>query len=183
MALLSSRRTRRRQDSPRRSVSQPVIHLRGVERADLDALFALDQACFRPGIAYSRTDLRFYLSHPRSLSILAEDATTNSILGFIIADSYLEHAHRIGHIITIDVAPPARRHGLGRRLMHAMMDRLDAAGAATVRLEVAIDNLDAQAFYRSLGFSPTGRIRGFYLGTLDALVMEKSLDPRSGDHP
>jgi [ribosomal protein S18]-alanine N-acetyltransferase len=151
-----------------------VIHLRGVERADLDALYLLDQQCFRPGIAYSRTDLRFYLSHPRTLSALAEDST-KSILGFVIVESYLEEGRRIGHVITIDVDATARRLGLGRMLMEAMLDRLRAADAGLVRLEVAIDNLDAQAFYRRLGFVNTGRIPGFYMGKLDALTMEKPL--------
>jgi ribosomal-protein-alanine N-acetyltransferase len=153
-----------------------VIHLRGVERADLDALFALDQQCFRPGIAYSRAALRYFLNQPRSRSIVAEDDTSKAILGFIIAQIYLEHARRIGHIITIDVAPSERRRGLGRTLMQEMLDRL-AAEVSTVRLEVAVDNVDAQDFYRRFGFAQTGRIRGFYLGTLDALVMERSLIP------
>jgi ribosomal-protein-alanine N-acetyltransferase len=50
-----------------------------------------------------------------------------------------------------------------------------AIETAKVRLEVAIDNVDAQAFYRQLGFVKTGRIRGFYMGKLDALAMEKRL--------
>jgi len=160
-----------------------VVQLRGVERADLDALFALDQQCFRPGIAYSRAHLRYYLSHPHSFAILAEDDTTNALLGFIIAEFYLEHAIPIGHIITIDIAPAERRKGLGRRLMEAITARLSEAGVATLRLEVAIDNGDAQAFYRKLGFSQTGRIRGFYLGRLDALVMEKHLTSSGGREP
>jgi ribosomal-protein-alanine N-acetyltransferase len=151
-----------------------VIHLRGVERTDLDALFALDHNCFPPGIAYSRADLRYYLSHPRSFSVIAEDSAKH-ILGFVIAESHLEKGSPIGHIITIDVAPASRRHGLGRILMEAMLDRLREVGVATVRLEVAIDNTDAQAFYQRLGFVKTGRIRGFYLGTLDALTMAKPL--------
>ena len=160
-----------------------MIHLRGVERSDLDALFTLDQQCFRPGIAYSRAVLRYYLTHPRSISIIAEDDSTKAILGFIIAESYLEQGRGIGHIITIDVAPSERRKGLGGRLMNAMLDRLTGAGTAILRLEVAIDNIDAQGFYRRLGFSQTGRIRGFYLGRLDALVMEKNLDSISGSGP
>ena len=160
-----------------------MIHLRGVERSDLDALFTLDQQCFRPGIAYSRADLRYYLVHPRSLCVVAEDDSTKAVLGFIIAESYLEHARRIGHIITIDVAPSERRKGLGSRLMSAMLDRLTSAGTASLRLEVAVDNIDAQVFYRRLGFSQTGRIRGFYLGRLDALVMERGLDSISESEP
>ena len=151
-----------------------MIHLRAVERADLDALFALDHKCFPPGIAYSRADLRYHLSHPRSFSVVAEDAA-KSILGFAIAESHLEEGRRIGHIITIDVTPAARRNGLGRMLMEALLDHLRAIETAKIRLEVAIDNADAQAFYLQHGFVKTGRIPGFYLGKLDALTMEKPL--------
>jgi [ribosomal protein S18]-alanine N-acetyltransferase len=154
-----------------------VIRLRGVKRGDLGALFALDQQCFPPGIAYSRAALRYFLDHPGSCTFIAEDDASNTILGFIIAQAYLEHGQRIGHIITIDVAPSERRRGLGRMLMREMLDRLAAFEIATVRLEVAIDNLEALEFYRQLGFVQTGRIPGFYLGTLDALVMERSLVP------
>ena len=151
-----------------------MVHLRGAKRADLDALYVLDQKCFPPGIAYSRADLRYYLSHPRSFSVVAEDAA-QSILGFAIAESYLEEGRRIGHIITIDVMPVARRNGLGRMLMDELFDRLRVIETAKVRLEVAIDNADAQAFYRRLGFVRTGRIRAFYQENLDALTMEKRL--------
>ena len=105
---------------------------------------------------------------------MAEDSA-KLILGFAIAESYLEEGRRIGHVITIDVAPAMRKQGLGRMLMEALLDSLRAAEAVAVRLEVAIDNVDAQAFYKRLGFVKTGRIRGFYLGTLDALTMKKSL--------
>lgn len=154
-----------------------MIRLRGVEIADLDALFALDRECFRPGIAYSRVELRYYLCHPRSVSILAEDDATQTITGFAIAETYLEKGSPVGHIITIDVRSSNRRQGLGRMLMDAILAQLSAAGTAVVRLEVAADNAAAQAFYQRLGFGQTGRIRGYYMGTLDAFVMEKQLSP------
>jgi [ribosomal protein S18]-alanine N-acetyltransferase len=154
-----------------------VIRLRGVERTDLDALFAIDQECFRPGIAYTRAHLRYYFSHPRSISILAEDDETKAIFGFAIAESYLEKGSPIGHIITIDIRSSNRRHGVGRLLMEAILGQLSAVGAIVVRLEVAVDNVAARAFYRELGFRRTGRIPGYYLGRVDALLMEKQLGP------
>jgi [ribosomal protein S18]-alanine N-acetyltransferase len=154
-----------------------VIQLRGVEFNDLDALFAIDRECFQPGIAYSRTDLRYYLSHPGSVSILAEDGETKAVLGFVIARHYLEKGLPVGHLITIDVRSAARRQGLGRMMMEAILARLSAAEVTRVKLEVATGNSVALDFYRRLGFSRTGRIPGYYMGKLDALVMEKNLDP------
>jgi [ribosomal protein S18]-alanine N-acetyltransferase len=152
-----------------------VIHIRKIERGDLDRLFALDKACFRPGIAYSKSDLNYFIRRARSLSFAAVDSFEN-LLGFAIAESGLEHGTRIGHIVTIDVDPASRRKGIGQQLMQAMIDGLSEVGAIAVRLEVAVDNLEAQAFYRQLGFIPTGRIPGFYMGTLDALTMQRPLD-------
>jgi [ribosomal protein S18]-alanine N-acetyltransferase len=151
-----------------------VIRIRKIERADLDRLFALDKVCFRPGIAYSKSDLNYLIRHARDLSFAAVDLFEN-VVGFAIAESVIEQGARIGHIVTIDVDPTLRRKGIGRDLMQAMFDALSKGGAVAVRLEVAVDNLEAQSFYRQLGFTPTGRIPGFYMGTLDALTMQRPL--------
>ncbi|HEU4983073.1 MAG TPA: GNAT family N-acetyltransferase, partial [Acidobacteriaceae bacterium] len=107
--------------SPSRSKrvdNQP--HIRPAAREDLDDLFALDQACFRPGIAYSKTELRYFLFHPRSVSMVAEDES--GIAGFAIVEFLLEEGRRIGHIITIDVPAARRRYGIGRLLMESLLN-------------------------------------------------------------
>ncbi|HEX5235232.1 MAG TPA: GNAT family N-acetyltransferase [Silvibacterium sp.] len=142
----------------------------------MEALFALDQACFRPGIAYSRAELEYFLFHPRSKSLIAEDS--DGIAGFAVIDFLLEKGRRIGHIVTIDVSPARRRRGVGRLLMNSLLDLCREAEAVFLRLEVAVDNDSALAFYKQLGFAETGRIRGFYLGKLDALQM--GLDMKAG---
>jgi ribosomal-protein-alanine N-acetyltransferase len=162
--------------------SADVTRIRKIEREDLDQLFALDKVCFRPGIAYSKADLNYFIRHPRSLSFAAVDSF-EKLAGFAIAESHLEKGVRIGHIVTIDVAPDARRKGIGRQLMLAMIDGLTAIHAVAIRLEVAVDNPDAQSFYQRFGFARTGRIAGFYMGSLDALTMEKPLGQRTAQRP
>lgn len=149
-----------------------MISIRNIEREDLDQLFALDQICFRPGIAYSKKDLSYFIRHPRSLSFAAVD-DVHGIAGFAIVELA---RNNVGHIVTIDVAPERRREGIGRLLMQSMIDGLAAWNVSTIRLEVAVDNLEAQSFYLRHGFVQTGRIPGFYMGSLDALTMQKSLD-------
>ena len=153
-----------------------MIRIRKIEREDLERLFTLDRLCFRPGIAYSRAELRDLLSNPACISVAAED-TSSDIVGFAIAEFYVEAAKRIGHIVTIDVAPSARKQGIGQALMGALFDGLRSQQAILVRLEVAVDNPDAQSFYSQQGFVKTRRIPGFYLGTVDALAMQKVLAP------
>jgi ribosomal-protein-alanine N-acetyltransferase len=149
------------------------VNIRPAAREDMDTLFALDRVCFRPGIAYSRTELGYFVFHPRSVSIVAEDE--RGIAGFAVVEFLLERGRLIGHIVTIDVAPAERRQGVGRALMEALLGFCLERQAAIMRLEVAVDNDGAIAFYKLLGFVETGRIRGFYVGGLDALRMEKDL--------
>ncbi|HEV2462694.1 MAG TPA: N-acetyltransferase [Acidobacteriaceae bacterium] len=150
-----------------------AIHIRQAGREDLDTLFALDQMCFRPGIAYSMAELRYFLFHARSASIVADDST--GILGFAIVQFGLAQGRSVGHIITIDVDPSLRRNGVGRALMGSLLNLCGQHEAALLRLEVAVDNDPAIAFYREFGFRETGRIPGFYIGRIDALTMEREL--------
>ena len=151
-----------------------MISIRRIEREDLDRLFALDRICFRPGIAYSKAELNYFIRHPRSLTYAAVDET-DKLAGFAIAELESENGSRIGHIVTIDVSPDERRRGIGTLLMNAMIDGLGEVKADAIRLEVAVDNLEAQSFYKRHGFAETGRITGFYMGTLDALTMQRLL--------
>jgi len=171
----SQDRNRRREPPTKPKSSTAEVKIRDIHQSDLEALYALDQLCFRPGIAYSKAELWHFIVHPRSISFIAE-AEDGSIAAFVIAASYLNKGSLIGHVITIDVDPALRRQGLGHLLMETIEADLAARGAASMKLEVAIDDAGAQAFYRRHGYEQTGRISGFYNGILDAVVMEKALN-------
>ncbi len=82
---------------------------------------------------------------------------------------------RVGHFITIDVAPEHRRAGLGRLLMQTAEQHLASGGCTSVMLEVGMSNLSAQAFYHRMGYHSTGRIPGYYADGTEALVMRRAL--------
>lgn len=149
--------------------------LRAYAEADFEALFALDQQCFAKDIAYSRGELRYFLKHPRCFSMVALEET-GLLAGFFIAESSMARGKRVGHLITIDVAPAARRTGTGRALMTACERRLAALGCVSVHLEVAVDNREALAFYERLGFEQAGRIPAYYAAKTDAFTMGKPLE-------
>ena len=141
---------------------------------DFQNLYALDQACFAPGIAWSKAELLYFLKYPGNIGVLAEDES-GRVAGFAIAGKQRRQGAVIGRLITIDVEASLRRHGVGHLLMEEIERELLAAGANAVILEVAVDNSTAQSFYERHGFIRTGRIPGYYLGRIDALVMEKPL--------
>jgi len=103
-----------------------------------------------------------------------EDEAGN-LAAFAISGTQRRKGIMVGRLITIDVAAAMRRQGIGHTLLEALEERLRAAGAGAVLLEVAMDNGAAQRFYERHGFVRTGRIPGYYLGKIDALVMEKAL--------
>lgn len=78
-------------------------------------------------------------------------------------------------LMRIAVIPPARRTGLATALFTDIRDRVIAAGATRLLLEVAADNDGAQAFYAALGFTAIGRRVRYYPDGLDAIVMELPL--------
>jgi len=150
-----------------------LIRLRAFEEADLVRAFQLDQICFPPGIAYSLQELKLFLARTNALAMVAEDTMTPAgpMVGFLIAD----RTRRSASVITIDVDPRARRLGVGGSLMHAAEAHYRQLGCTELKLEVAVDNIGAQDFYRARGFIVMGRIRGYYHRTLDALTLRKLL--------
>ena len=165
--------------------------IRQSRREDFDTLWRIDKECFPPGISYSRLELAVYMRRPRSFTLLAEAAATNSkksaangslvadspvgIVGFIVAAAN----RRGGHIITIDVLPTARRFGVGSTLLSAAEKHLRAAPCYAVELETAVDNLAALAFYKRHSYDLINTIPGYYSNGVDALVLRKVLIPGS----
>jgi ribosomal-protein-alanine N-acetyltransferase len=81
-----------------------------------------------------------------------------------------------GDIQTIAVAPSARRRGLGRELMRALISAAAERGANRVFLEVRADNPNAQALYLSLGFEQIAvRPKYYQPDGVDALIMRLAL--------
>ena len=149
------------------------MQLRNFDDSDLEAIHAMDQICFRRGIAYSREELDWYAHHPAVLTVIAEDDF--SLAGFAMAEITKKRKESSGHVITIDVHPRARRKGTGRMLMAAIEDWLRQHKIGSCSLEVAVDDPGALRFYRQIDYMQAGKLQGYYMGTLDAYVLRKSL--------
>ncbi len=145
-----------------------VIRNFGAE--DFDALWRLDQECFPPGIAYSQQELKAYIRHRGSFTLVATEKEGDKIAGFIVA-----HGGSTGHIITIDVVKSARRSGVGSLLLRGAEERLRASGSRAVGLETAVDNRAALSFYKRHGYSVIRTWPRYYSNGVDALVLRKEL--------
>ena len=146
------------------------VRVRPFQPEDFEAAYRLDQACYPPGIAYSRYALAEFLSLPGARAWAAEEE--KELAAFIIVRKM--GASR-GHIITLDVRADRRRRGLGRRLLGTAEAWLAAEGVKRVRLETAADNEAAVAFWRATGYEAVATLPRYYLGRHDAYRMEKQL--------
>lgn len=143
--------------------------LRPYRTGDFAEIVALDGLCFEPDIAYPPMEMRFFLSRPRTLAMVAE--SIQQIVGFEI----VHMQGNDGHVITIDVRPDFRKRGVASGLFTECEVQLRAAGVKRCKLEVSVENLAALAFYEKHGFRVVRRLPRYYLGRTDGLGMEKNL--------
>jgi len=146
--------------------------IRAYHPDDLGTLFEIDQACFPPGVAYSKREISHFVARRGAMTWVAEAG--KEIVGFLIA----EHETReIGHIVTLDVVLSWRRKGVGRALMGEAERWASAQGLKMLYLETAEDNLTAQRFYEERDYIKLEKIAGYYGDGGAAWVMGKRLKP------
>jgi ribosomal-protein-alanine N-acetyltransferase len=85
-------------------------------------------------------------------------------------------------VLTVGVAPWARRRGIGEALLRTALAMARQAGAAEAFLEVDVDNTAAVTLYERLGFARAGLRKAYYdrgaAGRADALVLRLDLTAR-----
>ena len=133
------------------------MNLRDFRMGDFEAVYRLDQACFEPGIAYARSELRRFLSLSTAQAVVVE--VGGQIVGFAVG--YLS-VHQLGHVVTIDVAQENRGEGIGSALLTELLRRFEAAFVVEVKLEVDMENEAAIAFYERFGFGRKRRLPDYY---------------------
>ena len=132
--------------------SETTFAIRPYRPADFELLWQIDQQCFLPGIAYTQLDLTGFITRRNAITLVADveeraesAAAPKRIAGFVVA----QPSRGIGQILTLDVAPQARRMGLATRLMEETEQRLRATyGGNYERLVRLKDQYDPTNLFR-----------------------------------
>ena len=116
------------------------------------------------------------MTRRKAITLVAEFAgcgfPASAIAGFAVA----QPIRRIGRILTLDILPEGRRHGLATRLMQECEARLRASDCGQVFLETAVSNEAAIELYHKLGYEIMRRLPMYYsTPALDAFLMGKTL--------
>lgn len=132
------------------------------------ALAQLHLRSFQTPRPWSETEIAQILADPKAF-LLCESG--GFLIGRVVADE--------AEILTLAVDPDLRRQGIGARLVSAFLTTSVDRGAVTAFLEVSAENDAALALYAAVGFTATGRRRGYFRtpeGTpVDALVLSHNL--------
>lgn len=102
---------------------------------------------------------------PERLVLVAESSLTaspeeaiSSVVGFLVARC-VAHEWELENIV---VVPGARRRGIGRQLLEALLTAARKTNAPSVFFEVRESNVEARSLYEKLGFRQTGRRPAYY---------------------
>ena len=133
--------------------------------AHAPAMALLHAAAFAPRERWGVDAIGLQLELPGAFGWIAPAG------GMIMARTAADEAE----VLTLAVAPAARRQGIGRALLQQAMATARERGAAAMFLEVAADNAPARALYAAAGLRVVGRRPRYYPGGGDALMLRRAL--------
>jgi ribosomal-protein-alanine N-acetyltransferase len=133
--------------------------------AHVFVLAAIQAAAFPEGEAWSAAMVAAQLGQPGVFALLDEAG------GMIVIRVAADEAE----ILTLGVAPEARRGGVGAALVREACAEAASRGAGKLFLEVSARNAAARALYEGVGFEAVGRRRRYYADGADAVIMARVL--------
>jgi ribosomal-protein-alanine acetyltransferase len=102
-----------------------------------------------------------------ALEVPNPSAPEQGLLGFLIA-RFLAPECELENIV---VSPAARRKGIGRQLLNALLLPARETNTESVFLEVRESNHAARAFYEQVGFKLDGRRKAYYSNPCEDAIL------------
>lgn len=140
------------------------MQIRRAERGDIAFIAALEKETF--SLPQSEAALAEMLGKDDHILLVAEQG--GEPIGYVCAYTVC----RESDILTVAVAPSARRCGAGRALIGALVEALTRESDA-IFLEVRQSNTPARALYTSMDFCEVGVRRGYYQDPKEDAVLYK----------
>ena len=150
------------------------MRLRDYSKADLGAIFAMDEACFEEPFRFSESALRRFAEARNALTVVAE-SESGEIQGFSIAHVEPSRSGLSAYVVTLDVDPKQRRRGLAGQMLGRIEQQARAAGCGAMVLHVSVENDGAIVFYERMGYERLHRVKDFYGPARHAYVYQKAV--------
>lgn len=148
------------------------LHFRDAQRADLDAIVALEHRIFSYN-QLTRASLRHFIRTATADLIVAEAGVL--LLGYALVCYRVRS--RTARLYSICSDNSSGRRGVGRELLKHSEMRARARQCSRMQLEVKDDNEPAIRLYSAMSYHEFGRYEDYYDDGRAALRLEKSLLP------
>lgn len=150
--------------------SSVAVHIRWMIRRDMPAVLDIESNSFE--FAWTEEDFIRCLRQRNCIGMVAE--SDDKIVGFMI---YELHKNRL-HILNFAVHPEFRRRGMGQAMLGKLLGKLSQERRNRIMLEIRETNLDAQLFFKNIGFRAISVLRDFYDDAAeDAYLMQYRYQP------
>lgn len=141
------------------------VHMRWALRRDMPEILAIEAASFK--FPWSEDECIRCLRQRNNIAMVAECNKTQRVLGFVVYELGKDRLH----ILDFAVLPAARLQGVGRTMIDKLILKLNPQRRSRILLETRETNLDAQLFFKAMGFRAVSVLRDFYDDTTeDAIV-------------
>lgn len=143
------------------------LSIRAATSSDLPAMMALEKrAATAAHWSPEQYEALFRAANPSRIALVIHEENQHEenqqekpqVQGFVIARAVSVE----WEIENVAIAGPARRRGMGTRLLGELLDLARARGAESVFLEVRESNRAARALYEKWSFAESGRRKKYY---------------------
>jgi ribosomal-protein-alanine N-acetyltransferase len=123
-------------------------HIRWMIRRDMPDVLAIEQQCFQ--FPWREDDFIRCLRNLNCIGMICEAMERN--VGFMIYELF---RHKL-HLLNFAVHEDCRYRGFGRAMIAKLIGKLSRDRRSRIELEVRESNLDAQLFFKAMGFRCVG---------------------------
>lgn len=146
------------------------FHIRWMIRRDLSEVLEIERESFK--VPETEESIVRMLRQRNCIGMVAERDGDNRIIGHMV---YELHKQKL-HVLTFAVALDCRLQGVGRAMIGKLIGKLFPNRRVRILLEVRETAVEAQMFFRRMGFRAVSVLRDYYEETPeDAYVMQYRL--------
>ena len=128
--------------------------IREMQIDDLEQVISIEERLFSK--PWTLNGFFSFFVREDALFLVAEEG--GEILGYCGVLTALDQ----GDVLNVGVRPDLQGQGIGRRLVGALIKKMDERGVASLYLEVRTSNQAAIDLYEASGFKEVGRREGYY---------------------
>ena len=144
------------------------VEIRKFRLSDLPRINRIERASFGVDAYDGNLFAEFYYKCG-DLFLVASDSS--GVCGYMVTSTRGDRAE----VISIAVAPRARKRGTASALMDSTLRRLRRRNIARVVLMVKVTNAAARRFYAKYGFDKVRLVRTYYEDGADGVLMARKL--------